>query len=186
MDLTTATIFTCKQCPFFSNLRSKLNFHTAKKHPLKTEAKKLKCSKCNFESGFSYHMKKHEERCGSKETILICEDTSCDYKISSTFLLAKHEQKEHGITTRIISKKKLRKKTLFTCPKCSYSTAHKHALNNHAKKCSLSDSESKCKHCDFTSYSSLVVKRHSVKNHGYQCLRCDFFSKSKSIYLNTN
>ena len=40
-----------------------------------------------------------------------------------------------------------------------------------------------CQHCNFTSYSSLIVKRHSVRNHGFFCKICVFTTKSKSEFL---
>ena len=42
---------------------------------------------------------------------------------------------------------------------------------------------STCQHCDFTSYSSIIVKRHTVLNHGFFCKICDFTTKSKSEFL---
>ena len=40
----------------------------------------------------------------------------------------------------------------------------------------------KCKHCDYSSYSSLIVKRHSIITHGFECHKCDFISKSKKAF----
>ena len=181
MDWMTTTIFTCDQCTFISKSKPLLYSHIAEKHPPKMVVSKLKCSKCDFESYYSYHMKKHEEKCGFRDTILHCEDKTCDFKISSIVLLARHEQKQHGITTKKLTLKKNR--VLLKCQKCGFSTAHKNSLKIHEKKCSLSTSVTSCNYCEFTSYSPIIVNRHSRKNHGFDCQKCDFRTKSKSIFL---
>ena len=157
------TFFSCdkKGCKFFAKSRFALNGHTAKHHPkpdIKIEEKNwLKCAKCDFKSNFSNgetlennsHMRKHEDKCGKVNyEIQKCDDPSCKFKISSLFLLAKHERKEHGITTRLFpgnKKIKLKKKSagshaLFKCQKCGFSTVHKHSLRKHTVKCSQQDS----------------------------------------------
>ena len=201
------TFFSCdkKGCKFFAKSRFALNGHTAKHHPkpdIKIEEKNwLKCAKCDFKSNFSNgetlennsHMRKHEDKCGKVNyEIQKCDDPSCEFKISSLFLLAKHERKEHGITTRLFpgnKKIKLKKKLagshgLLKCQKCGFSTIHKQSLRKHTEKCSKHEGKiSTCQHCDFTSYSSLIVKRHSVLNHGFFCKICVFTTKSKSEFL---
>ena len=156
----TFSIVSCdkKGCRFFAKSRFALNRHTAKKHPkpdIKIEEKNwLKCSKCDFKSNVSNgetlennsHMRKHEDKCGKVNyEIQKCDDPSCEFKISSVFLLAKHERKEHGITTRLFpgnKKIKLKKKStgLFKCQKCGFSTVHKNSLQKHTVKCSQQDS----------------------------------------------
>ena len=155
----TFSIVSCDKsgCKFFAKSRFALNRHTAKQHPEpkpKIEEKKLKCSKCNFKSNVSNggtlennsHMRKHEDKCGKVNyEIQKCDDPSCEFKISSVFLLAKHERKEHGITTRLFpgnKKIKLKKKLtgLFKCQKCGFSTVHKDSLRKHTVKCSQQDS----------------------------------------------
>ena len=194
----TFSIVSCdkKGCKFFAKSRFALNRHTAKQHPEpepKIEEKKFKCSKCDYLSNDNGHMRKHEDKCGKVNyEIQKCDDPSCEFKISSVFLLAKHERKEHGITTRLFpgnKKIKLKKKSagsygLFKCQKCGFSTIHKQSLRKHTEKCSKHEGKiSTCQHCDFTSYSSLIVKRHSVLNHGFFCKICVFTTKLKSEFL---
>ena len=202
----TFSVVSCDKsgCKFFAKSRFALNRHTAKQHPEpepKIEEKKLKCSKCDFKSNISNggtlennsHMRKHEDKCGKVNyEIQRCDEPSCEFKISSVFLLAKHERKEHGITTRLFpgnKKIKLKKKSagshgLLKCQKCGFSTIHKNSLRKHTEKCSQFDGKiSSCEHCDFTSYSLNNVKRHSILNHGFFCKICVFTTKSKSEFL---
>ena len=136
MNFIVPNIFACDQCKFVATARIQLNFHKKKKHPVVAEEKKLKCSKCDFESGYSYHMKKHEEKCGSTDPILQCDGEQCEFKISSTFLLIRHERTEHGITTRTLPLKKSKAKT-SKCQKCGQ-ICRKNYMKKHIEKCSQS------------------------------------------------
>ena len=162
----TFSIVSCdkKGCKFFAKSRFALNRHTAKQHPEpepKIEEKKFKCSKCDYLSNDNGHMRKHEDKCGKVNyEIQKCDEPSCEFKISSVFLLAKHERKEHGITTRLFpgnKKIKLKKKLtgLFKCQKCGFSTVHKDSLRKHTVKCSQQDS---------IRYHSYITKAFFSKN----------------------
>ena len=138
MDFMVPTIFACDKCKFVAVAKIQLNFHKKKKHPLVivAEEKKLKCSKCDFESGYSYHMRKHEEKCGSIDPILQCDGDQCEFKISSVFLLIRHEKTEHGITTRTLPVKKSKKK-ISKCQKCGQLCRNNY-MKKHMEKCSQS------------------------------------------------
>ena len=93
--------------------KSYFEFFAAKKHPIQIGEEKVKCLKCCFESKYKNHMKNHEQKCGGKNyEIQKCD--ACEFKISSEFLLAKHERTEHGIYSRLLpgNKIKLKKKPI--------------------------------------------------------------------------
>ena len=73
---------------------------------------------------------------------------------------------------------------IFNCSteKCSYSTSHRHLHTRHVKRCSEAESMISCKfpNCKYASFSTIIVKKHSIKEHGLDCPRCDFFTKSKT------
>ena len=135
MDLIP-TVFACDQCKFYTKVWIELNLHKNLNHSFVAKENKLKCSKCNFESGHSYQLRKHEEKCNTVNPILECEGELCRFKISSLFHLIRHERTEHGITTRTLPQKKLKNKS-SKCQKCGQ-VCRKDYMKKHMEKCSKS------------------------------------------------
>ncbi|VEN41410.1 unnamed protein product [Callosobruchus maculatus] len=161
---------TCIHCNATFKEKRYLDEHVVKKHPgfvISITRKLFKCTKCTFQTVrknvFDNHLLKHPE-VASDFKLPTC--NHCNVTLASKAKLDNHVVRKHPEFIATVASK------IHECPKCTYKTTLRHALQRHMSAHPENVSgktHNTCSHCSATFRSKTTLQRHMSDHLKKEC-----------------
>ena len=153
------------------------------------------CSRCEYRTGHSSALKRHERNVHEKSSQIAYVCDICDYQTVHKSALKRHVANRHEKETQITHACSIcdykttyefalqrhyttvhLKEGVYECGQCEYNTVHKHALDRHVKMVHEKPANLSCVHCDYKSAHKSSLRLHYATVHEskdtYKCDKC--------------
>ena len=187
--------YECNLCSYKCSKGEMLTIHLFKKHN-GAAPEPRSCSKCEYTTPWTSHMKNHMDKHIGKIRLFYCD--KCDFRNKNKLVLRHHETLDHGIEATVLCnlcdfktsstgylKAHITMKhsnNVFMCDQCSFKSTYVAALKNHTR---IHDKQSwfQCESCSYQTPAKGNLKIHNESKHmgiRHPCQKCKFVGYNKA------